>query len=75
MTVRCLLRKGEILDRWKEGESKRESTREEKRCMCMISKADIRTPIRGQCASLLLVERAGVRKSTEESKSKSGESN
>ncbi len=58
---RCLLRDEEILDGWKESESKREHKRE-KRCMCMISKADIRTPIRVQCALLLLVERAGVRK-------------
>lgn len=40
----------------------KERAQERKRCMCMISKADIRTPIRGQCALLLLVERAGVRK-------------
>ena len=48
----CLLREEEeILDGWKESESKR--AQERKRCMYMISKADIRTPIRGQFALLL----------------------
>lgn len=61
MHKRCLLREEEILDGWKESESKKRA-QEGKRCMCMISKADIRTPIRGQRASLLLVERVGVRK-------------
>lgn len=47
--------KGDVLMDGRKSESKREHKREE-RCMCVISKADIRTPIRGQCALLRVLE-------------------
>lgn len=40
---------------WKERDTEIEREAKKRR-MCIISKADIRTPIRGQCALLLLVE-------------------